>query len=85
MRSSEPKQRSSEQKDQASEARHGVTRWAGRLGVLFTHLFTHGPQLPGRGRTEQHYLDGSPNRVSAGQSRFGWSGAIFVKGHLSDF
>ncbi len=52
---------------------------------LFTHLFTHSPQLPGRGRTEQHYLNGSPNHTSAGQNRFGWSGIIFVKGHLSDF
>ncbi len=52
---------------------------------LFTHLFTHSPQLPGRGWTEQHYLNGSPNHTSAGQNRFGWSGIIFVKGHLSDF
>jgi hypothetical protein len=29
-----------------------------RKGFLFTHLFTHQPQLPGRSRTEQHQLDG---------------------------
>jgi hypothetical protein len=54
-------------------------------GSLFTHLFTHGPQLHGRGQTEQHYLDASPTRVSAGQNRFGWSAGIFMNGHLSDF
>jgi len=52
---------------------------------LFTHLFTHDPQLPERDRTEQHYLDGDPNGISTGQNRFSWSGSMFGKDQLSDF
>jgi hypothetical protein len=72
-----------------------LSRWirCSRLAILqaagerplFTHLFTHRPQLHGRGRTEQHYLDGSPNHISAGQNRFGCSHATLAERCPSDF